>query len=74
MVVHAVGHETLGIVDVSGGLPGIVGKLDFMARGAKLRSGGANHGVISDAEKGKRHENADDNVNGRLYQFFPKGF
>ncbi len=56
MAVHAVRHKSLGIVDMGGGFPGIVSKLDFMAGCTELRCGGSDHGVIAEAEKGKRNE------------------
>lgn len=51
VTVHTVGDEALRIVHVSGRLPGIIGKLDLMAGGAKLRRRCSNHGVVADAEQ-----------------------
>ena len=36
MAVHAIGHKPLGIIRMGRGLPGIVGKLNFMTGGAEL--------------------------------------
>jgi len=46
MAIHAVGHEALLIVHMTGGLPGVVGKLNFVAAGAELWCCGAHHGVV----------------------------
>jgi hypothetical protein len=51
MAVHAVCHETLLVVRMTGSLPGIVGKLDFMAAGTELGRRCAGHGVVREAEK-----------------------
>ena len=37
MAVHAVGHKALAIIDMGGGFPGVVGGLDFVTAGTKLR-------------------------------------
>jgi hypothetical protein len=50
MAIHAVGHKSLFIVHMSGGLPGVVGKLNLVAGGTKLGSGCADHGVIGETE------------------------
>ena len=64
MAVHAVGHKTLGVIDVGGGLPGVVGKLDLMAGGTELGRCGADHGIVGEAEKRKSDDDADGNKNG----------
>ena len=53
MAVHAVGHESLGVVDMGGGSPGNHRRFDLMAQGAKIRSGGAYHGIVGHAEQGE---------------------
>jgi len=53
MTVHAVGHESLGIVDMGGGSPGNHCRFDLMARGTKIRSGGTHHGIVGHAEQRK---------------------
>ena len=53
MAIHAIGHKSLGIVGMGGGLPSIVGKLNFMTGGAELGGRGSHHGVITDTEEGK---------------------
>jgi len=50
VAVHAVGHESLGIVDMGGGSPGKHGRFDLMAQGTKIRGGGADHGIVGHAE------------------------
>jgi hypothetical protein len=50
MAIHAVGHKSLFIVHMSGGLPGVVGKLNLVTGGTKLGRGCANHGVVGKAE------------------------
>ncbi len=50
MAIHAVGHKSLLIVHMSGGLPGVVGKLNLVAGGTKLGRGCADHGVVSETE------------------------
>jgi len=70
MAVHAISHETLSVINVSGCFPGVVGKLDLMAGGTELRSGGADHGVIREAEKRKGDDDANDNENGGFEKFF----
>ena len=37
MAIHAVGNKSLGVIDVGGGFPGIVGSLDLVAGCAKFR-------------------------------------
>jgi len=53
VAVHAVGHESLGIVDMGGRSPGNHGRFDLMAQGTKIRSGGAHHGIVGHAEQGE---------------------
>jgi hypothetical protein len=36
MTVHAIGHKALGIIYMGRSFPGVVGKPNFMAGGAKL--------------------------------------
>ncbi len=74
VAVHAIGHKPVGIVRMGGGLPGVVGKLDFVAGCTKLGSGGPNHGEITYAEKRKSDGNANGNINGRLNNLSPGGF
>ena len=50
VAVHAVRHKALGIVYVGRCLPGVVGKLDFVAGCAEFRGGCAHHGVVGDTE------------------------
>lgn len=56
MAVHAISHKPLGIVYMGRGLPGIVGKLYFMAGGAELRRGCPHHGVVGNTEYGEGNE------------------
>lgn len=58
MAVHAVRDKPLGIVDVGGCFPRVVGELDFMAGGTKSRSGCSNHRVVGDTEQRKSNDNA----------------
>lgn len=73
MAIHTVCHESLGVICVSRGFPGVVGELNLMAHGAKLRGGGAHHGVIGDTEDGKGYDNANEYVDSRLKGLFPDG-
>jgi hypothetical protein len=73
MAIHAIGHEALGIIGVSRGLPGVVGKLNFMAGGAELRRRGSHHGVVTDTEEGKGDQNANDNKDARFEDPPPTG-
>jgi len=50
MTIHAVGYKSLFIVYMSRGLPSVVGKLNLMAGGTKLRRGGSYHGVVGETE------------------------
>jgi hypothetical protein len=64
MTIHAVGDKALGVVGVGGCFPGIVGELDFMTGGTKLRGGGPYHCIIGDAENGKGDNNTRSDKNG----------
>jgi hypothetical protein len=66
MTIHAVGHKPLFIVGMGGRLPGVVGKLYFMTARAELGRGRTDHGVIGEAEKGKRDKNAQGYQDGRF--------
>jgi len=70
MAIHAVGHKSLLIVHMSGGLPGVVGKLNLMAGGTELGRGCADHGVVSEAEQWKSDNYTNDDENGRLDELF----
>jgi hypothetical protein len=70
MTVHAVGHESLWIVDMGGGSPGTYCRLDFMARSAKIRRGGAHHGIIGHAEQRKSDYNTKQNERQHYEIFF----
>lgn len=50
MAIHAVGHKSLFVVHMSGGLPGVVGKLNLVAGGTKLGRGCADHGVVGETK------------------------
>ena len=63
MAVHAVGHKALGVIDMGGGFPGVVGGLDLVAGSAKFRRRRADHGVITHAEQWKSDENTDHDKN-----------
>ena len=54
VTIHAVRHESLGVVHMGGGLPGAVGELDFVTGSTESRRRGAHHGVVGNAEKRKR--------------------
>ena len=58
MTIHAVGHKTLVNVHMTGGLPGVVGKLNLVAGGTKLGRCGADHGVIGEAEEWKSNDHS----------------
>lgn len=73
VTVHAVGHKSLFIVGMGGGLPGVVSELNLMARCAKLRRGCPHHGEIGHAEKGKGYGNANGDIDGRLNDLLPGG-
>jgi hypothetical protein len=70
VTVRAVGYKTLGVVDVGGGLPCVVGILDLMAPRAKLRRACAHHCVVTEAEKGESDEEPYGDEDGRFDQFF----
>jgi len=73
MAIHAVGHKALGIVDVGGGFPGIIGSLDFVAGRAKFRGGCANHGIITHAEQWKSDNHTYYNENKGFNRSSPGG-
>ena len=50
VAVHTVGHKALGIVDVGGGFPGVVGKLNFVTGCTEFGGRGSYHGVVGDAK------------------------
>lgn len=70
VTVHAVGYKTLGVVDVGGGLPCVVGILDLMAPRTKLRRRCAHHCVVTEAEKGESYEEPYGDEHGRFDQSF----
>lgn len=61
MTVHAVGHKSLAVVNMGGHLPGVVGRLYFMAACAKSGSRCANHGVVSHRKEGKAQDDPEEN-------------
>jgi len=60
VTVHAIRHESLGVIGMGRRFPGVESKLYFVAEGTKLGSGGTDHGVVRDTEKGKSDEKATD--------------
>jgi hypothetical protein len=74
MAVHTVRHESLGIIYVSGCLPGVVGKLNLVAGGAKTGRGSTHHGVVGYTENRKSHNDADKDVYRRLDHLSPMGY
>ena len=50
MAIHAVGHKSLFVVHMSGGLPGVVGKLNLVAGGTELGRSCADHSVVGETE------------------------
>jgi len=50
MAIHAIGHKTLGVVNMGGGLPAVVGGLNLVATCTKLGRRSSHHGVVADAE------------------------
>ena len=58
MTVHAVCNKPLGVIDMRGGFPGVVGELNFMAGGAKMRGRCPYHGIVGHAEKRKCDDHA----------------
>ncbi len=58
MAIHAVSHKSLGIVDVGGGFPGVVGELNLMAGCAELGRGCPDHGIIGHAENREGNDNS----------------
>jgi hypothetical protein len=76
MAIHAVGHKSLFIVNMSGGLPGIVGKLNLVAGGTELGRGCAHHSVVGETEQWKGDNYTNDYENGGLdelsHGYFPQ--
>ncbi len=70
MAVHTVGHKTLLIIYMRGGLPGIVGKLDLMADSTKLRCCRADHGVVGETEEWKGDDYPCNNEDGGFSKLF----
>ena len=70
MAVHAVRHKTLPIIHMRRGLPGIVGKLDFVAPSTEFRCRCAHHAKVSNAEKWKGDDYASDNENDGFDKLF----
>ena len=70
MAIHTIGHKSLGIVYMGGGLPRVIGKLNFVARCAKLGCGGTHHSIVGNAKEGESDDNADNNE----YKPFEVGF
>jgi len=66
VAIHTIRHKTLGVVDVGGCFPGVVGEADFMTGGTELRRGCPNHGIVRDTEDGKGDDEADADENSRL--------
>ena len=58
MTIHTVGHKPLCIVHMRGRFPGIIRRLNLMARGAKLGGRSPNHGVVEYTEQWERDHNA----------------
>ena len=70
MAIHAVGHKALCIVHMGGGLPSVVGKLNFVAGGAELGRGCAHHGVVGETEQWKGDNYTNDDENSGLDELF----
>ena len=70
MAIHAVGYKSLGVVYMGGSFPGFHGKLNFVAGGAKLGRGSADHRLIGNTEKRKGDQNADRNQDQSFEIFF----
>ena len=70
VTIHAVGHESLSIVDMGGGSPGNHCRFDLMARGTKIGSGGAHHGIVGHAEQRKSDDNTQENESHPYEVFF----
>jgi hypothetical protein len=66
VAVHAVGHEPLGVVHVSGRLPGIVSESNFMAARTEPRRRCADHGVVGKAEERKADDETQADEKDRL--------
>jgi hypothetical protein len=71
MAVHTISHESLGIIYVSGCLPGVIGKLNLVAGGAKTGGGSTHHGVVGYTENRKSHNDANNDVYRRLDNLSP---
>ena len=50
MTIHAIGHKALGIVDMGGCFPGVIGGLNLVTGGTEFGGRGSYHGVIGDAK------------------------
>jgi hypothetical protein len=61
VAVHAVCHKTLGVVDMSGGLPSVVSELNFVTGSAEFRCGRSDQGVVGHAKNRKAQKNAQGN-------------
>jgi len=59
MTVHAVSHKALGIVDMGGHLPRLIGRFNLVAGGAESGCRGPDHGVVRDAEQGEGDDDSD---------------
>jgi hypothetical protein len=70
MAIHTVRNESLCIVHMSGGLPGVVGKLNLVAGGTELGRGCAHHGVVGETEQWKGDNYTNDDENGGLDELF----
>ncbi len=66
MAIHAIGHKALGVVNMGGGLPSVVGGLNLVAGCTKLGCRSSHHRIVADAEERKSDEDADRNKNGRF--------
>ena len=70
MTVHAIRYKSLFIIYMSGSLPGIVSKLNFVTGCAELRCRGPHHCVITETEQRKCDDNSDNNKYSAIYIFF----
>jgi len=73
MTIHAIRNKALSVIGMCRCFPRVIGKLNFVAHGAKLGCRCADHGVVADAEKRKSDNDAKKNINDRLDEPFPKG-
>ncbi len=62
MAIHTVGNKALGIVDVGGCFPGVVGKLNLVTGGTEFGGRGPYHGIIGDAKQGNIESRQRENV------------